>query len=96
MVRLYIELNPGMHDVLSSEASSQEFVMKRAQEIIAPFTLTWTSVGKSQSYHLENYQNYHTDASQSGSVYIKSARGFQINSPMIWKTCSSPEMYVYL
>ncbi|TVY41092.1 3-hydroxybenzoate 4-monooxygenase [Lachnellula subtilissima] len=44
MVRLYIELNPGMHDVLSSEASSQEFVMKRAQEIIAPFTLTWTSV----------------------------------------------------
>jgi hypothetical protein len=49
MARLYIELNPGMHDVLSSEASSQEFVMKRAQEIIAPFKLTWKSIGTSQS-----------------------------------------------
>ncbi|KAH8806083.1 FAD binding domain-containing protein [Xylogone sp. PMI_703] len=44
MTRLYIELNPGMHEVLSSEAASQEFVMKRAQEIIAPFTLTWKSI----------------------------------------------------
>ncbi|TVY76161.1 3-hydroxybenzoate 4-monooxygenase, partial [Lachnellula suecica] len=44
MVRLYIELNPGMKEIFSSEASSQEFVMKRAQEIISPFKLTWTSV----------------------------------------------------
>lgn len=49
MTRLYIELNPGMLEVLSSEAASQEFVMKRAQEIIAPFTLVWKSVGKSYS-----------------------------------------------
>jgi len=47
MVRLYIELNPGMHEVFSSEASSQEFVMRRAQEILAPFTLTWKSIGMS-------------------------------------------------
>lgn len=46
MTRLYIELNPGMKELLSSEAASQEFVMKRAQEIVAPFTLTWKSVGK--------------------------------------------------
>ncbi|KAH6672564.1 FAD binding domain-containing protein [Halenospora varia] len=44
MTRLYIELNPGMTEVLSSEASTQEFVMKRAQEIVAPFKLTWKSV----------------------------------------------------
>jgi hypothetical protein len=50
MVRLYIELNPGMHEVLSSEASSQEFVMKRAQEILAPFTLKWKSIGMSHEY----------------------------------------------
>ncbi|RFU32123.1 hypothetical protein B7463_g4203, partial [Scytalidium lignicola] len=44
MTRLYIELNAGMHEMLSSEAASQEFVMKKAQEIIAPFSLTWKSV----------------------------------------------------
>jgi phenol 2-monooxygenase len=48
MTRLYIELNPRMSDILSSEASSQEFVMKRAQEIVAPFKLTWKSIGKFQ------------------------------------------------
>lgn len=47
MTRLYIELNPRMHEVLSSGAASQDFVMKRAQEIVAPFTLTWKRVGKS-------------------------------------------------
>ncbi|KAL3426087.1 FAD binding domain-containing protein [Phlyctema vagabunda] len=44
MTRLYIELNPGMQDVLSSESATQDFVMKRAQEIVAPFTLKWESV----------------------------------------------------
>jgi phenol 2-monooxygenase len=46
MTRLYIELNPGMQELLSSESATQDFVMKRAQDIVAPFTLTWTSVGK--------------------------------------------------
>lgn len=46
MTRLYIELNPRMAEALSSEASTQEFVMKRAQEIIAPFKLTWKSIGE--------------------------------------------------
>lgn len=49
MTRLYIELNRGMHEVFSSEAASQQFVMERAREIIAPFTLTWKSVGRSPS-----------------------------------------------
>jgi phenol 2-monooxygenase len=52
MTRLYIELNPRMHDVLSSEASSQEFVMQRAKEIIAPFKLSWKSVGKFDHLHI--------------------------------------------
>ena len=47
MTRLYIELNPKMQDILSSETATQDFVMKRAQEIVAPFNLTWKSVGKS-------------------------------------------------
>lgn len=50
MVRLYIELNPGMHEVLSSEASSQEFVIKRGEEIMSPFTLKWTSIGTPKNH----------------------------------------------
>ncbi|KAH8586415.1 FAD binding domain-containing protein [Bisporella sp. PMI_857] len=44
MTRLYIELNPKMKDVLSSEDATQDFVMKRAQQILTPFTLKWRSV----------------------------------------------------
>jgi phenol 2-monooxygenase len=52
MTRLYIELNPRLHEVLSSEAASQEFVMERAKEIIAPFKLRWKSVGESNALRL--------------------------------------------
>jgi phenol 2-monooxygenase (NADPH) len=44
MTRLYIELNPRMEESMPSEAATQDFVMQRAQEIIAPYTLSWTSV----------------------------------------------------
>jgi len=50
MTRLYIELNPKMQDVLSSESATQDFVMKRAQDILAPYTLKWKSVGESELY----------------------------------------------
>jgi phenol 2-monooxygenase len=57
MVRLYIELNPGMHEVLSSESSSQEFVIKRAQDILAPFTFTWKSIGMCHEYQVPSVSN---------------------------------------
>ncbi|KAG9239305.1 FAD binding domain-containing protein [Amylocarpus encephaloides] len=44
MTRLYIELNPRMAEALSNDAATQDFVIKRAQEIIAPFTLKWESI----------------------------------------------------
>jgi len=46
LTRLYIELNPRMQDILSSEASTQDFVMKRAKDIVSPYNLTWKSVGE--------------------------------------------------
>jgi phenol 2-monooxygenase len=44
MTRLYIELHPGTIEPLDSEVASQEFVMARAKEIMAPYTLSWESV----------------------------------------------------
>lgn len=46
MTRLYIELHPNTAPV-SSEAATEEFVMRRAKEIISPFTLSWKTVGVS-------------------------------------------------
>ncbi|KAL2071182.1 hypothetical protein VTL71DRAFT_12417 [Oculimacula yallundae] len=43
MTRLYIELHPGA-EPLTSEAATEEFVMERAKAILAPFTLSWTSI----------------------------------------------------
>lgn len=45
MTRLYIELDRSLQDSVPVEAT-QEYVMKKAQEIMAPFTVTWASVGK--------------------------------------------------
>ncbi|RDW61538.1 FAD protein [Coleophoma crateriformis] len=65
LTRLYIELNPGMKELLSSEAASQEFVMKRAQEIVAPFTLTWKSVEWFSVYKVgQRVANRFTDDSE--------------------------------
>lgn len=45
MTRLYIELSSGSEDTTISKAiANQEFVMKRAKEIMAPFSVEWKSV----------------------------------------------------
>ncbi|KAK6421722.1 hypothetical protein LTR95_016771 [Oleoguttula sp. CCFEE 5521] len=44
MTRLYIELNPKLEASLPSEAATQDFVIRRAQEIVAPYKLEWKSI----------------------------------------------------
>ena len=46
MTRLYIELNPRLEEAMGSEQATQDFVMRRAQEIIAPYQLKWSSIGE--------------------------------------------------
>jgi phenol 2-monooxygenase (NADPH) len=48
MTRLYIELHPNAAPVSSEapEAATEEFVMRRAKEIMSPFTLSWKTVGE--------------------------------------------------
>jgi hypothetical protein len=48
MTRLYIELLPNAALVSSEtpEAATKEFVMRRAKEIMGPFTLSWKAVGE--------------------------------------------------
>ncbi|KAK5378078.1 hypothetical protein LTS03_004954 [Exophiala xenobiotica] len=43
MTRLYIELDRNLQDNVSTEAT-QDYVIKKAQKIMAPFSLEWTSV----------------------------------------------------
>lgn len=45
MTRLYIELNAGFEESLATEDERRDFVIRRAQEIIAPYTLNWESIG---------------------------------------------------
>lgn len=45
MTRLYIELNDGFEDTFSTEQQRRDFVITRAQEIIAPYKLEWETVG---------------------------------------------------
>ena len=45
MTRLYIELNAGFEDTLTTEQQRRDFVITRAQEIITPYKLEWESVG---------------------------------------------------
>ena len=44
MTRLYIELNHRMEEAMPSETATQDFVIKRAQDIFAPFALKWTRI----------------------------------------------------
>lgn len=44
MTRLYIELNAGFEETLTTEEQRRDFVIRRAQEIIAPYKLEWESV----------------------------------------------------
>lgn len=46
MTRLYIELNTGFEETLHTEQERRDFVIRRAQEIIAPYTLEWQDIGK--------------------------------------------------
>ncbi|KIX06265.1 uncharacterized protein Z518_04240 [Rhinocladiella mackenziei CBS 650.93] len=43
MTRLYIELDRSLQDSVPAQAT-QELVMRKAQEIMAPFSVTWASV----------------------------------------------------
>ncbi|PVI01575.1 hypothetical protein DM02DRAFT_524592 [Periconia macrospinosa] len=44
MTRLYIELKPGSEEATSKEQHTQEFVQKRAQQIMQPYRLQWRTV----------------------------------------------------
>ena len=45
MTRLYIELHPNSTPDGSADPMTEAFVMKKAQQIMSPFTLSWKSVG---------------------------------------------------
>lgn len=49
MTRLYIELKPGAVETMGKEKHTQEFVQKRAQEIMHPYRVQWRNVGKLSS-----------------------------------------------
>jgi phenol 2-monooxygenase len=46
MTRLYVELNSGFEESLATEDERRDFVIRRAKEIIAPYTLDWESIGE--------------------------------------------------
>jgi 2-polyprenyl-6-methoxyphenol hydroxylase-like FAD-dependent oxidoreductase len=46
MTRLYIELKPGSEETTMKERHTQEFVQKRAREIMHPYRLDWRTVGE--------------------------------------------------
>jgi phenol 2-monooxygenase len=46
MTRLYIELNSGFEESLATEDERRDFVIRRAKEIFAPYTLDWESIGE--------------------------------------------------
>jgi len=48
MTRLYIELHPRTTDPAVAEISNQnqDFVMRRAADILQPFYIRWKSIGK--------------------------------------------------
>jgi hypothetical protein len=75
MTRLYIELDRNLQDNVPTEAT-QDYVIKKAQKIMAPFSLEWTSVGKFSPAH-QNMQACSTadgpDFFQNGSASTKSA-----------------------
>ncbi|KAF2148163.1 FAD monooxygenase-like protein [Myriangium duriaei CBS 260.36] len=44
MTRLYIELNPQLAEDFSADEATRDFVINRAQKIISPFRLKWTTI----------------------------------------------------
>lgn len=47
MTRLYIELSSEDGELVPKSVANQEYVMKKAREIMHPFRLEWKSVGES-------------------------------------------------
>jgi phenol 2-monooxygenase (NADPH) len=46
MTRLYIELHPGTTQPIAAEVANQDFVMRRAAEILHPYHIKWKSIGR--------------------------------------------------
>jgi phenol 2-monooxygenase (NADPH) len=46
LTRLYIELKPGAEESALRERHTEEFVQKRAQQIMHPYKVHWRNVGK--------------------------------------------------
>lgn len=44
LTRLYIELRPGSNEAVGGELTTQEFVQRRAQQIMHPYRLEWRNV----------------------------------------------------
>lgn len=44
MTRLYIELHPGTTQPIAAEISNQDFVIRRAKEILQPFRIEWKTI----------------------------------------------------
>lgn len=72
MTRLYIELNQGLEESLTTEEAKRDFVIRRAQEIIAPYKLEWESIGE----HVRSLScKSPANKTQNGSLSTKLARG---------------------
>jgi phenol 2-monooxygenase len=61
MTRLYIELDRSFDD---SERATQDLVMKKAQAIMAPYSVQWTSVGML-------FENLHFSNPTDRTIYIE-------------------------
>lgn len=89
MTRLYIELSSGFEASFTSEQEKQEFVIRRAREIIAPYTLEWDSIGE---LFLACLGGTLAHSLQSGSPCTKLDRGWQAASQTTRTECSWQEM----
>jgi hypothetical protein len=70
MTRLYIELNAGFEESLTTEEERRDFVIRRAQEIIAPYTLEWDSIGKFSKYKFPNHTHWQSLSIPAGTSEI--------------------------
>ncbi|KAG9952097.1 phenol 2-monooxygenase, partial [Aureobasidium melanogenum] len=69
MTRLYIELRPESDEPMDKAKATQEFVMERARQIMAPYKLSWESVEWFGIYQIgQRVASRFTD--NSGRVFI--------------------------
>lgn len=90
MTRLYIELNEGFEESLATDDERREFVIRRAKEIIAPYTLEWESIGESILCFPSNH--IVANATQNGFLSTRSDKGWQASFLTSPTKCSSQEM----